>query len=126
MPTEIPPPGRARDEAIAAALGWTRIGDCYMEAIGTYRGGVQPGDTRHPASLLTSIPFYSTDPAACDRLVEEMVRRGWRTTTFADPGGHRAGISHYPGCRCAHPVMRGTTRTDAVSAAALLALRGAP
>lgn len=81
-----------------------------------------------------AIPPYSTDPAACDRLVEEMARRGWK---------HRVDIEA-PSDRGSPPVWAyffrehgtghrmiglengyGATRPDAVTAAALLALRGA-
>ena len=70
---------------------------------------------------------YSTGSISSDRLVEEMVRRGWWVTVESQPNGKIFASVHrgYD-----YDVMidaqtaNGTTRPDAVSAAALLALRG--
>lgn len=114
MPDHIPPPGAERDAEIMAALGYTYASRKATDPDPWIRDGVRFGGRS-----------VSTDPAAADRLVEEMVRRGWRTTMFADQDGIRAAVGHYPGCRCLHPLVTGETRCDAVSAAALLALRSA-
>lgn len=122
MSAEIPPAGAERDAEIARLLnnvqyfsgpmGWFYV---YPEDCGGYRSANHFGRP-------------STDPAACDRLVEEMVRRGFDLVHRADKQGHGArfmvadvasddGLAFYEG--------RGATRMEAVSAAALLALRGA-
>lgn len=97
MPTNLPPPGPERDAELAALLGdgpWSR----FVE--------------------------FSTNAHSCDRLVEEMVRRGWwlqcgRTETW------RAWFTSATFPAQGGPLASGTTFADAVSAAALLALRGA-
>lgn len=125
MPDQIPPPGPERDAEIMKGLGWqpTVIGR------GHFLHGVE--DITHwkrPDGSQTGIvPPYSTDSACADRLAEEMVRRGYQLVHRSDRQGHGArfmvddptasdGLAFYEG--------RGATRPDAVSAAALLALRG--
>jgi hypothetical protein len=102
--TEIPPPGTVRDAEIARALGHYLTRD-------------------DGSSYEDSIPGCSTDPAACDRLEAELDRRGYEVQ-----------VSRIAGY-CNVFVRRGADeltaaiancRPDAVSAAALLALRGGP
>lgn len=122
MPDQMPPPGPGRDEAIAIALGGVMVDLPDPIDDGTIRRMRLPG-----GALATELPPYSTDPAAADRLVEEMVRRGWWVTVESQPNGKIFASVHrgYD-----YDVMidaqtaNGTTRPDAVSAAALLALRG--
>lgn len=127
MPNPIPPPGPERDAEIMKGLGWqpTIIGRGY------FLHGVE--DITHwkrPDGSQTSIvPPYSTDPAAADRLVEEMVRRGW-WHRYEIGGATRPGeawFSREPVFDGGDPDAQATggSRADAVSAAALLALRGA-
>jgi len=150
MPTDIPPPGPERDAEIARLLGvapnrraiatedGTSSALTEDDPMGAGLGGykITAEDVRdfcrkHPRYHVGAWEFwppYSTDPAACDRLVEEMVRRGFVLVSRAHlDGTHSArfmiadaasndGLAYYGG--------EGGTRTRAVSAAALLALRG--
>lgn len=125
MPNPIPPPGPERDTEIVLALGgaWVTLPDPIDG--GTIRRIRLPDD-----SMLGELPPYSTDPAACDRLERELADRGFQVLT-----NRWASTSIYPGQVDASvtpghnsdraSVHTGTTRPDAVSAAALLALRGA-
>lgn len=121
MSDQIAPPGPDRDAEIVLALGgaWATLPD-------PIDGGTIQRIRLPDGSILGDLPPYSTDHAACDRLVEEMVRRGYQLVHRADRRGHGArfmvddvtasdGMAFYEG--------RGATRPDAVSAAALLALR---
>ena len=122
MPDQMPPPGPGRDEAIAIALGGVMVDLPDPIDDGTIRRMRLPG-----GALATELPPYSTDPAACDRLVAEMVRREYQLVHRADKRGHGArfmiddplasdGLAFFEG--------RGESTAAAISAAALLALRG--
>ncbi len=64
MPDQMPPPGPERDAEIARLLGW-------RESVDSPSGFVSNDGT------VTIWPHgFSTDPAAADRLVKEMARRG--------------------------------------------------
>lgn len=118
-PDHLPPPGPERDAEILLLLGETS------------RPGERPSLTLERSAdgevRVVDLPAFSTDPAACDRLVEEMVRRGWiigenatgdqgEVVRFAEM--HRGEVGGRS-CGC-----RASTRGEAVSGAALLALRG--
>lgn len=149
MPDQMPPPGPERDAEIARLLGVEPVRRAIATEDGTSSalteddpmghglGGfkITADDVRdfcrkHPRYHVGAWEFwprYSTAPAAADRLVEEMVRRGWWVTVESQPNGKIFASVHrgYD-----YDVMidaqtaNGTTRPDAVSAAALLALRG--
>ena len=118
MSDQIPPPGPERDAEIARLL------DPADHAI---REWIEAPQRPLPRSLRRMPPPYSTDPAACDRLVEEMVRRGWWVTVESQPNGEVFASAHrgydYDVMIDAH-TTNGTARPAAVSAASLLALRG--
>lgn len=120
--TDIPPPGPERDAEIARAARR----DDHAE-IPVFTAQIGPEIPSRWVRVLAVPQRTSTDPSACDRLVEEMVRRGFELVHRADSHGHGArfmiadaasddGLAYYDG--------RGATRMEAVSAAALLALRG--
>ena len=112
MPDQMPPPGPERDAEIARLLGWKH------DERGRW---IPPGwESDFP------LPAYSTHPTACDRLEADLAARGFDVDTSrkAEDGSthgvdvrllDRAGESYRASA---------ATRPDAVSAAALLALRG--
>jgi hypothetical protein len=113
MSAEIPPPGAERDAEIAAALGWRQ--DSATGVLGPCSTLTAPADIDFDWSP-------STAPAACDRLIDEMVRRGWMLCLQTmRPGGYYCRIDQRGGALSAHG--EGPKIADAVSAAALLALR---
>ena len=120
MSDQIAPPGPDRDAEIVLALGgaWATLPD-------PIDGGTIQRIRLPDGSILGDLPPYSTDHAACDRLVEEMLDRGWILS--AEAAGH---IPRNQRHQCTFTDMTNTgygsaaTRPDAVSAAALLALRG--
>lgn len=131
MPNPIPPPGPERDAEIMKGLGWqpTIIGRGY------FLHGVE--DITHwkrPDGSQTGIvPPYSTDPAAADRLVEEMVRRGFALDHTVTPYAagvasmaiiHRARFTERGQAAFSPWSESGIDRVDAISRAALVALRG--
>jgi hypothetical protein len=126
MPTDIPPPGPERDAEIARLLDIDFGHACEDGEIGEFWEGWKCtcGATGKwdETSHTVPAPQFSTDPAACDRCVEEMVRRGWtlcRQTLRT--GGYYCRMDRY-GALSSH--WEGPKIADAVSAAALLALRG--
>lgn len=120
MPDQIPPPGPDRDAELAEALGWE---PCSC-APGSTRYDGDTGRCRRCGCL--AAPPYSTDPAACDRLVEEMVWRGLSVFHDASPAGHMVDVYRgFASSQCLAEDVSGRGRCDAVSAAALLALRSA-
>ncbi len=128
MGDAIPPPGAERDAEIARALGWTTrrcppdAGIQFFMVVDV--DGREVDHWQAPDRSLRKLPpAYSTDPAACDRLVEEMVRRGWMLCLQTmRPGGYYCRIDQRDGVMSSH--AEGPKIADAVSAAALLALRG--
>jgi len=153
MPTDIPPPGPERDAEIGVLLGdapairaiATQDGassaltedDPMGPGLGGYKitaDDVRDFCRKHPRYHVGAWKFwspYSTDPAACDRLEAELSARGFSVMTNRWPAQ-----SIYPGQVDASVILRfnndrawsasAPTRPDAVSAAALLALRGQP
>lgn len=126
MSTEIPPPGADRDAEISRALGWTTrrcppdAGIQFFMVVDV--DGREVDHWQAPDRSLRKLPpAYSTDPAACDQLLAEMVRRGW---TFClqtlRTGGYYCRMDRY-GALSSHG--EGPKISDCVSAAALLALR---
>lgn len=125
MPDQLPPPGPEREAEIARLLGWVDV--VPYPQMNSAMGRPEP--TGWPS--LVRVPAYSDDSAAADQLVEEMAARGFWCQYHSpfEPGmAHRAGFTphsttgwngrpDFPG--------EGTTRPDAVSAAALIALRSA-
>lgn len=120
MPDQMPPPGPERDAEILLRLGATRPAFTDPPEVTIDR---RPDGT----CTVSGVPPYSTDPAACDRLVAEMVRREYQLVHRADKRGHGArfmiddplasdGLAFFEG--------RGESTAAAISAAALLALRG--
>jgi hypothetical protein len=151
MPTDIPPPGPERDGEIARLLGvapnrraiatedGTSSALTEDDPMGAGLGGykITAEDVRdfcrkHPRYHVGAWEFwppYSTDPAACDRLERELSVRAFSVVTNRWPAQ-----SIYPGEVDASVILgfnndrawsaSAPTRPDAVSAAALLALRG--
>lgn len=148
MPDQMPPPGPERDAEIARLLGVEPVRRAIATEDGTSSalteddpmghglGGfkITADDVRdfcrkHPRYHVGAWEFwprYSTDPAACDRLEADLAARGFdvETSRKADDGSthgvdvrllDRAGEAYRASAE---------TRPDAVSAAALLALRG--
>lgn len=106
---EIPPVGPKRDAAIAEALGWKRLDE--REACSTRE--IQPHNF-----LTNWMP--STDLDSCDRLVRELARLGW---VVVDLDTTRPTVHCFHGEAPIRTSQReGSTRQDAVIAAALLAL----
>lgn len=104
------PPGPRRDTEVAKALGWTPAAAPSVASWVVAKGMV----------LTHWSP--STDEAACERLIEELANRGWsiRDVPGAVPSVECIGRSSELVRRIC---CEGSTRCDAVSAAALLALR---
>lgn len=143
MPDQMPPPGPERDAEIARLLG----DDIEERAEHVDVHEIDDSDSTHetvicgrchatacalceeslPATCQPRPRGYSTGSISSDRLVEEMVRRGWWVTVESQPN-EKIFASVHRGYD--YDVMidaqtaNGTTRPDAVSAAALLALRG--
>ncbi len=113
---DLPPPGPERDAEICLLLGETsRTGE-----------PISLGLVRHADGEVTvDVPAWSTDAAACDALAEMVCNRAafWECVSRYAGGKWWAwfNVGPYVG----RPVI-GTTRPDAVSAAALLAIRGKP
>jgi len=104
------PAGAGRDAAIAEALGWGRAGD----PLGCSSWNVRAG-------LFFTNWAPSADLAACDRLVQELANRGWFVRDV--PGPVTAVECIRATTEGPQPIAcQGTTRLDAVTAAALLAL----
>ena len=146
--TEIPPPGPERDAELARLLGDDVEERAEHEGVHIIEDSENPHagpmcDRCHatccemcgeslPATCKPRPRAYSTDPAACDRLVEEMMRRGWVTQHVAHIAGDHSALcldveKGAPDTLTPEEharVTHGATRPDAVSAAALLALRG--
>lgn len=107
----MPPPGPERDAEIARLLGH------YLTR--------EDGSSFDVSDLAP--PEWSTDPAACDRLEREMFARGWRLQAEADHRCHEATflvVSGFSQPCVTYYALSADSRPDAVSAAALLALRG--
>lgn len=113
-PDQLPPPGPERDAEIARLLGWR-----HDERKGWIAPGWESGDVEAPA--------YSTDPAACDRLEAELAARGFdvETSRNADDGSTHGVDARLLDRDGEAYRASAATRPDAVSAAALLALRSA-
>ena len=154
MGDAIPPPGAERDAEIGALLGVdparraiaTEDGtssaltedDPRGSGLGGYKitaGDVRDFCRKHPryhVGVWEFWPPYSTDPAACDRLVEAMRQRFWCLSIQVNDAGDTSGLVAYGAnfykrrsfARDAPDPGGGVTMSDAVSAAALLALRG--
>lgn len=120
MSDQIPPPGPERDAEIARLLGWRESADSPS------------GFVSNDGTVTIWPNGFSTDPAAADRLVEELVRRDYlfRHQLPCTDSGHAchdgAHFVRLDGADGRGPIVaHGATRPDAASAAALLALRGA-
>jgi hypothetical protein len=148
MSAEIPPPGAERDAEIARFLG----DDIEERAEHADVHVVEDDDNPHAGWICSrclatactmrgeSLPPtckprgrpYSTDPAAADRLVEAMRQRFWCLSIQVNDAGDTSGLVAYGAnfykrrsfARDAPDPGGGVTMSDAVSAAALLALRG--
>lgn len=133
MPDQLPPPGPERDAEIARALGWTPrrcppdAGVGFFVVVGLETGEERDHWKAPDGTLAKSPPPYSTDPAACERLERELLARGFGIkTAAAQPRAEEQPVYEVV---IANPTVRrrafGRSRPDAVSAAALLALRSA-
>lgn len=120
MTTKIPPPGPERDVEIARAIldpdEMRKTCWCTAHYV-VYR-------VTGPECRTCGLPLpsrYSTDPAACDRLIEEMTREGgWVLDLQVRSDGCSARF--HSDLQTMRDVEAETIE-DAVSAAALLALR---
>lgn len=121
MSEQMPPPGAERDAEIARLLGWE-----VEPPDSSFAGGVKiPGATIYH--------YPSTDSYSCDVFVVELTRLGWQVQFIADADSCAAFLLDAERASGPQPVALsesdrkrvgiGRNRPDAISAAALLALR---
>ena len=125
--TTVPDVGAERDAEIARLLGNQTPAEAMRDMLAAW----DPLKEFLPSERIQCLdtPRYSTDPAACDRLVEEMRSRldGVDVRTMSTKQGHKTIVMIHAGADSrivAESDGWRASRVDAVSAAALLALRG--